>query len=85
MLALAAAGSVFEIGGTVHRLNVFALSVLGKFLSLLWFLSGCKFLAGSSLGSGSNGPDKAEQLSGYCCDDLPLVLAGRAQLHISLM
>jgi hypothetical protein len=31
VLALAAAGSVFEIDGTVHRLNVFALSFLGRF------------------------------------------------------
>ena len=42
-------------------------------------------LPGDSLGSGSNSPDKAQQLSSYCCDNLPLVLAGRAQLHISLM
>ena len=35
MLALAAAGSVFEMGGTVHRLNVLAFSFVGRFLSLL--------------------------------------------------
>jgi hypothetical protein len=48
-------------------------------------LSGCNSLAGDSLGSGSNGPDKAQQLSGYCCNDLPLVLAGCAQFHIALV
>ena len=85
MLALAAAGSVFEIGGTVHRLNVFALSFLGRFLSLLWFLSGCALLAGNSLCSGSDGPDEARQFTGNYRDDLPLVFAGSTQFHIALV
>jgi hypothetical protein len=83
VLALAAAGSVFEMDVSVHRFGV--LSFFRKFLSLLWLLSGCNLLPGNSLGSGSNSPDKAQQLSGYCCDNLPLVLAGRAQFYIPLM
>ncbi len=59
--------------------------ILRKFLSLLWFLSGCKLLLGNSLGSGSNGPDEAQQFTGNCRDDLPLVLAGCAQFHITLV
>src|SRR5205814_2828588 len=58
---------------------------LRKFLSLLWLFSGCNLLAGNSLGSGSNSPYKAKQLSGYCSDNLPLVLAGCAQSHIPLV
>ena len=48
-------------------------------------LSGCNLLPRDRLCSGSNSPDKAQQLSSYSCDDLPLVLAGCAQLDISLV
>jgi hypothetical protein len=85
VLALAAAGSVFEMDVSVHRFSVLSFFLLREFLSLLRMLSGCNLLLGNSLGSDSNGPDKAQQLSGYCCDNLPLVLAGCAQFHIPLM
>ena len=84
MLALAAAGSVFEMDVSVHRFDVFSFSFMGSFV-LLWLLSGCNLLPGDRLGSGSDGPNKAQQLSGYCCDNLPLVLAGCAQSHVPLM
>lgn len=42
-------------------------------------------LPGTNLGSGSYSPDKTQQFSSYCCDDLPLVLAGRAQFSISVV
>lgn len=48
-------------------------------------LSGCNLLPGDRLCSDSNSPDKAQQLSSYSCDDLLLILADRAQRHISLM
>src|SRR6202789_2834607 len=67
---------------SVHRW-CYLFSFLGGFLS--WLLSGCNLLPGDSLCSGSNSPDKARHLSSYCCGHLPLILAGRAQLHISLM
>src|SRR5271170_6430589 len=70
---------------SVHRFGVLSFFLLRKFWPLLWLLSGCNLLLGNSLGSGSNSPDKAQQLSGYCCDNLPLVLAGCAQFHIPLM
>jgi hypothetical protein len=85
VLALAAAGSVFEMDVSVHRFGVLSFFLLRKFWSLLRLLSGCNLLLGNSLGSGSNSPYKAQQLSGYCCDNLPLVLAGCAQFHIPLM
>jgi hypothetical protein len=84
VLALAAAGPVFEMDASVHRFGGLSFSFL-EVLSFAWLLSGCKLLAGNSLCSGSNGPDEAQQLSGYCCDNLPLVLAGCAQFHIPLM
>ena len=62
-----------------------AFSFLGSFCLCFWLSSGCNLLFGNSLGSDSNGPDKTQQLSGYCCDNLPLVLAGCAQFHIALM
>jgi hypothetical protein len=42
VLALAAAGSVLEIGGVIHRLSGFVFPLLGKLLPLLlsftlWF------------------------------------------------
>ena len=83
MLALAAAGSVFEMDVSVHRFGV--LSFFRKFLSLLWLLSGCNLLPGNSLGSGSNSPDKAQQFTGNCRDYLPLALAGCTQFHIPLV
>src|SRR6185437_4681716 len=70
---------------SVHRFGVLRFFLLRKFLSLLGFLSGCNLLLGNSLGSDSNSPYKAQQLSGYCRDNLPLVLAGCAQSHIPLM
>ena len=77
MLALAAAGSVFEMDVSVHRFSVLSFSFLGSVV-LLWLLSGCNLLPGDRLGSGSYSPNKAEQLSGDCCDNLSLVLAGCA-------
>jgi hypothetical protein len=68
VLALAAAGSVFEMDVSVHRFVV--LGLIRKCLLLRWVLSGCKLLPGDRLSSGSNGPDKAQQLSGYSCDNL---------------
>src|ERR1700751_1706852 len=70
---------------TVHRFSGLSFFLLRKFLSLLWLSSGCNLLLGNSLGSDSNGPDKAQQLSGYCCDNLPLVFARCAQFPIALV
>src|ERR1700728_2054553 len=67
---------------SVHRCRSY-LFLFRKFCFLL--LSGCNLLRGDSLGSGSYSPDKAQQFSSYCCDNLPLVLAGRAQFYISLV
>ena len=85
MLALAAAGSVFEMDVSFHRFSVLSFFLLRKFLSLLWLLSGCNLLLGDSLCSGSNCPDEAQQFTCNCCDDLPLVLAGCTQFHIPLV
>ena len=84
MLALTAAGSVFEMDIAVHRFSVLSFFILRKFWSLLSLLSGCNLL-GHSLGSDSNGPDEAQQLSSNCCDNLPLVFAGGTQFHIALV
>ncbi len=62
----------------------FAFSFFGRFLFLLSFHAATCWLT-ISLCSGSNSPDEAQQFTSNCSNDLPLVLAGRAQLHISLM
>src|SRR5580700_177082 len=73
------------MSGIVHRLDVSCVFVLRRFLSLLCFLSGCSLLAGESLCSDSDGPDEAQQFTGNCGDDLPLGLAGCAQLHTAFV
>ena len=83
MLAPAAAGSVFEIGVSVHRLSVFSFFLLRKVLSL--FLSGCNSLAGDSLCSGPNGPDEAQQFTSNCGGDFSPIFAGCAQSHIAFV
>ena len=85
MLAQPAAGSVLEMGDTVHRLNVSSFSFLGRVFVFAWFLSGCSLLADDSLRSGSNGPDEAQQFTSNCGSDFPLVLAGCAQFQIALV
>ena len=63
-------------GDLYSSVECFCSFLFRKVLSLLWFLSGCKLLAGNSLCSSANGPDEAQQFTGNCRDDLPLVLAG---------
>jgi hypothetical protein len=65
--------------------DVFGFSFLEMFLFLSFLLSGCYSLPDYRFCSGPYGPDKAQQLSGYCCDNLPLVFAGCTQFHIALM
>jgi hypothetical protein len=84
VLTLAAAGSVFEMEVTVHRFSVLSFFLL-RVLSLLWLRSGSNLLLANSLGSDSNGLDKAQLPSGYCCDNLPLIFAGGAQFHMALV
>ena len=55
------------------------------FLLLPFLLSGRDPLPDGSLCSGSYGPDEAQQFTGNCRDDLPLVLAGCTQFHIALV
>jgi hypothetical protein len=55
------------------RVNVFGFFLLRKVLSLLWFLSGGKSLAGNSLCSGSDGPDEAQQFTGNRRDGLSCI------------
>src|SRR5271163_3942905 len=61
------------------------ISLLGKLLFLLWFLSGCDLLVGDRFCCGSNCPDEAQQFTSNCGNDLSLVLAGSAQFHIALV
>src|ERR1700727_2372092 len=49
VLALAAAGSVFEMDVSVHRIGVLIFSFFKKFC--FWLLSGSNLLPGNSLGS----------------------------------
>ena len=66
VLALAAAGSVLEIGGDIHWSNGSSVSYLGRFL-LLFFLSSCRdTLPGDHFSPCAYGPDEAQQFTGNC-------------------
>ena len=85
MLALAAAGSVLEIGGDIHLIELFFSFILRK-VSFLSFLSSCRdTLPGDHFSLCAYGPDEAQQFTGNSRDDLPLVLAGCTQFHIPLV
>jgi hypothetical protein len=60
VLALAAAGSVLEVDGAVHRLSDLGFFLLRKVFVCALVLSGRGSLPDNSLCSGSNGPDEAQ-------------------------
>ena len=80
MLAPAAADPVFELNGLF---KVFAFSLVGRVFG--FGLSCGKWLSSGLLSLYPDCPDKAEQLSSDCGYDLPVILAGHGQLHVTLV
>lgn len=65
--------------------ELFCFSLIGEVVVFALFLSGYGLLIGERFCPSADGPDEAQQLTGNCRDDLPLVLTGSTQFHIALV